>query len=189
MIKAIWFSPYDMDHIIWPISYGPRYGRYLIDHVIYESYSMIPFESYGSIPFCGHYFLVGRNLQNLHARFYFNDKSGNIEIALKVKMKIKLISMVKMTSSSVRSSTIKHFLQRLGTKTPWQDVRVFAEQNLGLISKKNRKLAALQFALTRDFKYLITSDDDFFIENWPCLGNWWHLVSFRYLKYRILNLL
>ena len=117
MIKAIWFSPYDMDHIIWPISYGPRYGRYLIDHVIYESYSMIPFESYGSIPFCGPYFLVGRNLQNLHARFYFNDKSGNIEIALKVKMKIKLISMVKMTSSSVRSSiAIIHFLLRLGTK-------------------------------------------------------------------------
>ena len=133
--------------------------------------------------------LVGRNLQNLHARFYFNDKSGNIKIALKVKMKIKLVSIVKMTSSSDRSLTAnRHFLQRLGTKTPWQEVRLFAEQNLDLIPK-TRKLAALKFALPRDFKYLITSDDDFFIENWPCLGNWWHLVSFRYLKYRILNLL
>ena len=118
-----------MAHIIWPISYG----RYRMNHVIYESYNMTPYESYASIPFCGPYFLVGRNLRKLNGRFYFNDKSGNTEIPLKVKMKNKLISMAKMTSSSVRSSTaIKHFLLRLGTKTPLQ-VPILTVRNFGLI--------------------------------------------------------
>ena len=110
--------------------------------ISYESHNNIPFESYASIPFCGPYFLVGRNLQNLHARFYFNDKSGNTEIPLKVKMKKKLILMVKMTSLSVRSSTaIKHFLQRLGIKTLLQ-VPILTVHNWGFIPQ-DQTLAAL----------------------------------------------
>ena len=78
-------------------------------------------------------------------------------------MRNKLISMVKMTSSSVRSSTaIRHFLPRLG-KTPCQKVIVFKIANWGFIPQ-DQTLAALQFALPRDFKYLITSDDDFLLK-------------------------
>ena len=56
--------------------------QYQMDHVIYKSYNMIhmiPFESYASIPFCGPYFLVGRNLWKLNVQFYFSDKSDNKE--------------------------------------------------------------------------------------------------------------
>ena len=97
--------------MIWTISYG----SYDMAHIIWVMWYLIPFERYASIPFCDPYFLVGRNLGNQRDRLYETDWSANSEIPVKAWMKRKLISRMKMTSSSVfLSIAIKHFLPRLG---------------------------------------------------------------------------
>ena len=138
---------------------------------------LIPLERYASIPFCGPYFLVGRNLRTKYDPLYETDQSTNSKIPVKAWMTRESISRTRMTSSSVLFSiAMKHFLPRLGknalTRSP------FIGDKTGFILQK-QTLAALQFALTRDFKYLITSDDDFLLkmdviskidDNWFNLG-------------------
>ena len=64
-MKKIWYGPYRLDLMIWAMLF------------------LIPFERYVSIPFCGPYFLVGRNLRNQHDPFYETDRSANSEIPKK----------------------------------------------------------------------------------------------------------
>ena len=87
------------------------------------------------------------------------------------------ISRTRMTSSSVLFSiAMKHFLPRLGKNALTKSH--FIGDKTGFILLQ-QTLAALQFALTREFKYLITTDDDFSLkmdviskidDNWFNLG-------------------
>ena len=142
---------------------------------------LIPLERYASIPFCGPYFLVGRNLRTKYDPLYETDQSTNSKIPVKAWMTRESISTTRMTSSSVLFSiAMKHFLPRLGknalTRSP------FIGDKTGFYHKTDTGSASVcPHARFQIFDHIWRR---FFIENGRYFENWWQLVQFRYFKRR-----